>query len=72
MLAKNSTQEGPEEAEEANERAKRQKKEPRRGQRGKVGGKRRLWKRFGVDLVNGNAFDRIDMGRIGGMAGGRG
>ena len=49
----------PQEAEEAKERAKRQKKEPSRGQRGKVGGQRGLWKGFGVDLVNGNAFTGI-------------
>ena len=53
-------------------RAKEQKKEPRRGQRGKVGGKRWLWKRFGVDLVIENGLGLIDMGGVGGRAGGRG
>ena len=57
---KKSTQEGPEEAEEAKERAKGQKKEPSRGQRGEVGGQRGLWRSFGVNSVNGNAFDRLD------------
>ena len=60
ILAQNSTHQGPQEAEEAKERAKIQKTEPNRGQRGNVGGKKGLWRGFGVDLVNGSAFDRID------------
>ena len=72
ILAKKSTQEAPQEAEEAKERAKRQKKEPSRGQRGKVGGKKGLWRGFGVDLVNGNGCTGIEDDLTAGMAGGRG